>query len=141
MEELWINSKNTIALSNITDTPAGLSYFARTGSGLLNNKQSNYLMYLLDIEVDLNRLQKSQNTVSYICFLQKQARDWNARKDISWDSKGLFTWSGGPRSSGFGFFRFHSLGDTKQKKPTPLNRGPRLHVNRVLLFWYPYQTL
>ena len=51
MEEMWINSKNKIALSNITDTPAGLSYFARTGSGLLNNKQSKELMYLLDIEV------------------------------------------------------------------------------------------
>ena len=33
-------------------------------------------------------------------------------------TKGLFTWSGGPRSSGVGFFCFHALGDTKQKKPT-----------------------
>ena len=46
-------------------------------------------------------------------------------------TKGLFTWSGGPRSSEVGFFCFHALGDTKQKKPTPLNRGPPLHVNRV----------
>ena len=45
-------------------------------------------------------------------------------------SKGLFTWSGGPRSSGVGFFCFHALGNTKQKKPTPLDRGPPLHVNR-----------
>ena len=45
--------------------------------------------------------------------------------------KGLFTWGGGPRSSGVGFFCFHALGDTKQKKPTPLDRGPPLHVNRV----------
>ena len=45
--------------------------------------------------------------------------------------KGLFTWSGGPRSSGVGFFCFHALGDTKQKKPTPLDRGSPLHVNRV----------
>ena len=45
--------------------------------------------------------------------------------------KGLFTGSGGPRSSGVGFFCFHALGDTKQKKPTPVNRGPPLHVNRV----------
>ena len=45
--------------------------------------------------------------------------------------KGLFTWSGEPRSSGVGFFCFHALGDTKQKKPTPLDRGPPLHVNRV----------
>ena len=47
---------------------------------------------------------------------------------------GLFTWSEGPRSSGVGFFCFHALGDTKQKKPTPLDRGPPLHVNRVYLF-------
>ena len=46
--------------------------------------------------------------------------------------KGLFTWSGGPRSGGVGIFCFHSLGDTKQKKLTPLDRGPPLHVNRVL---------
>ena len=45
--------------------------------------------------------------------------------------KGLFTWSGEPRSSGVGFFCFHALGDTKQKKPTPLDLGPPLHVNRV----------
>ena len=51
---------------------------------------------------------------------------------LSETSKGLFTWSGGPRSSGVGFFCFHALGDTKQKKPTPLNCGPPLHVNRVL---------
>ena len=39
----------------------------------------------------------------------------------------------GPRSSGVGFFCFHALGDTKQKKPgTLLNRGPPLHVNKVL---------
>ena len=46
-------------------------------------------------------------------------------------SKGLFTLSGGPRSSGVGFFCFHAVGDTKQKKPTPLDRGPPVHVNRV----------
>ena len=45
---------------------------------------------------------------------------------------GLFTWSGGPRSSGFGFFCFPALGDTKQKKLTPLDRGPPLDVIRVL---------
>ena len=38
----------------------------------------------------------------------------------------------GTRSSGVGFFCSHALGDTKQKKPTPLNRGSPLHVNRVL---------
>ena len=47
-------------------------------------------------------------------------------------TKGLFTWSGGPRSRGVGFFCFHALGDTKQKKSTPLDWGPPLHVNRVL---------
>ena len=46
-------------------------------------------------------------------------------------TKGLFTWSGGPRPSGVGFFCFYALGDTKRKKPTPLDRGPPLHVNRV----------
>ena len=47
--------------------------------------------------------------------------------------KGLFTWSGGPRSSGVGFFCFYALGETKQKKSTPLDRVPPLHVNRVLV--------
>ena len=47
--------------------------------------------------------------------------------------KGPFTWSGGPRSSGDGFFCFHALEDTKQRKPTPLDRGPPLHVNRVFV--------
>ena len=48
------------------------------------------------------------------------------------ETKGLFTWSGGTRSSGVGFFCFHALEDTKQKKPTPQDRGSPLHVNRVL---------
>ena len=42
-------------------------------------------------------------------------------------------WSGVTRSGGVGFFCFHALGDTKQKKPTPLDRGPPRHVNRVLM--------
>ena len=41
----------------------------------------------------------------------------------------------GTRSSGVGFFCFHALGDTKQKKLTPLDRGPPLHVNRVLVLF------
>ena len=45
-------------------------------------------------------------------------------------SKTLFTWSEGPRSSGVGFFWFVSPRAWKQKKPTPLDRGPPLHVNR-----------
>ena len=55
------------------------------------------------------------------------------RESLRWEYlfKGLFTWSAGPRSSGVGFFCFHALGDTKQKKLTPLDRGPPLHVNRV----------
>ena len=52
------------------------------------------------------------------------------KKRLVAPAKTLFTWSGGPRSSGVGFFCFHALGDTKQKKPTPLDRGPPLHVNR-----------
>ena len=55
----------------------------------------------------------------------------NKGAECARQSKGLFTWSGGPRSSGVGFFCFHALGDTKQKKLTPLDRGPPLHVNRV----------
>ena len=45
-------------------------------------------------------------------------------------SKALFTWSGGPQSSGVGFFCFVSPRAWKQKKPTPLDRGPPLQVNR-----------
>ena len=44
--------------------------------------------------------------------------------------KTLFTWSGGPRSNGVGFFCFVSSRAWKQKKPTPPDRGPPLHVNR-----------
>ena len=39
----------------------------------------------------------------------------------------------GPRSSGVGFFCFVSPRAWKQKTPTPLDRGPPLHVNRVLV--------
>ena len=46
-------------------------------------------------------------------------------------TQGLFTCSGGPRSSGVGFFCFQAPRDTKQKKTTSLDRGPPLHVNRV----------
>ena len=53
------------------------------------------------------------------------------KTNSGFSSKGLFTWSGGPRSSGVGFFCFHALGDTKQKKLTPVDRGPPLRVNRV----------
>ena len=48
---------------------------------------------------------------------------------MTWDSgvaessKGLFKWSGGPWSSGVGFFCFHALEDTKQKKPNPTRPG------------------
>ena len=44
--------------------------------------------------------------------------------------KTLFTWSGGPRSSGVSFFCFVSPRAWKQKKLTPLDWGPPLHVNR-----------
>ena len=62
-------------------------------------------------------------------------------KFLAKSNKTLFTWSGGPRSSGVGFFCFHALGDTKQKKLTPLDLGPPLYVNRVLLDFYTLVTL
>ena len=57
---------------------------------------------------------------------------------ITWSEMGkeniqtntLFTWSGGPRSSGVSFFCFVSPRAWKQKKLTPLDRGPPFHVNR-----------
>ena len=49
---------------------------------------------------------------------------------LIFDVKTLFTWSGGPRFSGVGFFCFVSPRAWKQKKPTPLAWGPPLHVNR-----------
>ena len=47
----------------------------------------------------------------------------------------------GTRSSGVGFFCFHALGNTKQKKLTPLDRGPPLHVNRVLVCMFCFPNL
>ena len=38
---------------------------------------------------------------------------------------------GDPGLVGLVSFVFHALGDTKQNKPTLLDRGPPLHVNRV----------
>ena len=71
---------------------------------------------------------------------EKSERQWKKVNGNTYDissikrvTKGLFTWSGGPRSSGVGFFCFHALEDTKQKKLTPLDRGPPLHVNRPLV--------
>ena len=63
--------------------------------------------------------------------LPELSRFWVVQNKVATLIKGLFTWSGRPRSSGVGFFCFYALGDTKQKKPTPLDRGPQLHVNRV----------
>ena len=59
--------------------------------------------------------------------------DWQATrttKVCGYLIKTLFTWSGGPRSNGLSFFCFVSPRAWKQKKPTPLDRGPPLHVNR-----------
>ena len=64
--------------------------------------------------------------------LKRTARSYHRSSNSANSSQTLFTWSGGPRSSGVGFFCFHAPGDTKQKKPTPKDRGPPLHVNRVL---------
>ena len=67
----------------------------------------------------------------FVHYFAAVLQDYNVK--LLETSKGLFTWSGGPRPSGVGFFCFHALEDTKQKKPTPLDRGPPLHVNRVLV--------
>ena len=53
----------------------------------------------------------------------------------------LFTWSGGPRSSGVSFFCFVSPRAWKQKKLTPLDRGPPLHVNRPLMKNLPWHAI
>ena len=70
-------------------------------------------------------------------FIKLNAMHIMAKEEMC---KGLFTWSGGPQSSGVGFFCFHALGDTKQKKPTLLDRGPPLHVNRVLVKLWIYEN-
>ena len=51
-------------------------------------------------------------------------------------SRVWFHRAGGPRSSGIGFFCFVSARAWKQKKPTPLDRDPPLHVNRPLGSFY-----
>ena len=43
------------------------------------------------------------------------------------------TWSGGRRSSGAVFFCFQALGNTKPKKPTPLDRGPPTPCKQALI--------
>ena len=59
------------------------------------------------------------------CYIEtRDFRDFYEINEVRRVFKTLFTWSGGPRSSGVGFFCFHALGNTKQKKPTPLDRGP-----------------
>ena len=73
---------------------------------------------------------KADRTDSNSVF-SREEREWWSINDKS-VIKGLSTWSGGPGSGGVGFFCFHALGDTKQKKPTPLDRVPPLHVNRAL---------
>ena len=85
-------------------------------SGLRRNVKFSRHNHVVVVQRRQKNEQKSVMHVQSFCFA---------------NLKGLFTWSGGPRSSGVGFFCFQSLGDTKQKKPTPLNRGPLLHVNRI----------
>ena len=75
----------------------------------------------------------SLSCVVNIMFLKKQrlwVKDNSPCNKNNRDTKTLFTWSGGPRSSGVGFFCFVFPRAWKQKKPTPLDRGPPLHVNR-----------
>ena len=57
---------------------------------------------------------------------------WDTTNHRHYSTKTLFTWSGGPRSSGVRFFCFVSPRAWKQKKLTPPDRGPPLHVNRPL---------
>ena len=52
----------------------------------------------------------------------------------------MFTWSGGPWSGGVGFCCFVSPRAWKQKKPTPLDRGPPLHVNRPLVSKHTHES-
>ena len=52
-------------------------------------------------------------------------------------SKTLFTWSGGPRFSGVGFFCFVSPRAWKQKKPTPLDRGYPTPCKQALSQYLP----
>ena len=68
-------------------------------------------------------------TIKYLFFLKAAL---NTRKCIYTQNltKTLFTWSGGTRFSGVSFFCFVSPRAWKQKKPTPLDRGPPIHVNR-----------
>ena len=51
-------------------------------------------------------------------------------------SKTLFTWSGGPWSSGVGFFCFVSSRARKQKKPTPLTNPTCKQALNQLLFCF-----
>ena len=75
----------------------------------------------------VNTLESNNYIDVYIMWVTLEALFPNLHCTI----KGLFTWSGGPRSSGVGFFCFHALEDTKQKNLTPLDQGPPPHVNRV----------
>ena len=91
------------------------------------------LVYIRNDLSAYRRLKLESSDIESICL---DVKDSNKSRFIVCacyrsPTKGLFTWSGGPRSGGVGFFFFHALGDTKQKKPTPLKRGPPLHVNRV----------
>ena len=83
--------------------------------------------------------QKSRSKTQWIGLVQPEKFRKNG--SIFWGgpdfsrSDRLEFWLNGSRarSSAVGFFCFHALGGTKQKKPTPLERGPPLHVNRVLV--------
>ena len=57
---------------------------------------------------------------------------WNRSFVQFREFKILFTWSGEPRSRGVSFFCFVSPRAWKQRKLTPLDRGPPLHVNKPL---------
>ena len=87
-----------------------------------------YCLLMVGYTLTLFRLGSYTTQMAFLCLHSSfvYIPRWT---HLAFSFKGLFTWSGGPRSSGVGFFCFHALGDTKQKKPTPLDRDPPLHVN------------
>ena len=86
---------------------------------------------------------KSQIRVKQVCLLGIISNVKNNKNEQVFKNHNsnplqtLFTWSGGPRSSGAGFFCFVSSRTSKQKKPTSLDWGPPLHVNRVSILACP----
>ena len=84
------------------------------------------VVIMLGSELNCNFLAKRNNTLVEFKQLKGLLRSENLRACLH-----------GVGDPGLvGYFCFHALGDTKQKKLTPLDRGPPLHVNRVLVGLY-----